>query len=356
MGCAFLSAIENPIQVGAIENSVKETYNTLICNAYTTYDDFLEANFDGTQNSNSPLAQIYLSGKADNEVYTFKEMLKQPDKDQFEIAMYKEVQSMFDNDIWTKVTRTSMLRHYDQELKSGKDIKRKQLLMIWTFKRKRHPDGSLSKYKARLCVHGGQEQHGIHFWETFAPVVSWMSVRTLLVLSKINNLHTKSIDFVQAYPQADIKVTIYLHTPQGVSFGDKHQDVVLQLKKNLYGLKDSGLAWWEMISKGLLDLGSEQTETDQCVFNKENVIILIYVDDCIINSRTKEGLDETMAAIKEHFTTTDEGEIEEYLGIQIDHEPGFLRMSQPNLINRIIESIPGMNKANPKKYLCLLHS
>ena len=76
MRCAFFSAIENPIQVGAIENSVKETYNNFICNAYTTYDDFLEANFDGTQNSTSPLAQIYLSVKADNEVYTFKEMLK----------------------------------------------------------------------------------------------------------------------------------------------------------------------------------------------------------------------------------------------------------------------------------------
>ena len=243
MGCAFLSAITNPIQFIAIEKSVKETYNNFICNAYTTCDDFLEANFDGTQNSTSTLAKIYLSGRADNEVYTFKEMVKQPDKDQFEISMYKEVQSMFDNNIWMKVTRTSMLRHYDQELKSGKDIKRKKLLMIWTFKRKRHPDKSLSKYKARLCVHGGQEQHGIHFWDTFAPVVSWMSVRTLLVLSKIHNLHTKSIDFVQAYPQADIKVTIYLHTPQGVSFGDKHQDVVLQLKKNLYGLKDTELTW-----------------------------------------------------------------------------------------------------------------
>ena len=154
MGCALMSAIESPIQVGALKNSVKETYNDMICNAYTTYDDFLEANFDGTQNSTSPLAQIYLSGKADNEVYTFKEMLKQPDRDQFESAMYKEVQSMFDNNIWMKVTRTSMLRHYHQELKSGKDIKRKQLLIIWSFKRKRHPDGSLRKYKARLCVHG----------------------------------------------------------------------------------------------------------------------------------------------------------------------------------------------------------
>ena len=115
--------------------------------------------------------------------------------------------------------------------------------MIWSFKRKRHPDGSLSKYKARVCVHGGQEQHGIHFWNTFTPVVSCMSDRTLLVLSKIHNIHTTSIDVVQVYPQTDIKVTIYLHMSQGVNFGDKDQDVVLQLKKSLYGLKDAGLTW-----------------------------------------------------------------------------------------------------------------
>ena len=164
---------------------------------------------------------------------------------------------MFDNDIWMKVTRTSMLRFYEQQLKSGKDIKRKQLLMIWAFKRKRHPDGSLDKYKARLCVHGNQEQHEKHLWDTFAPVVSWMSVRTLLVLSKIHHLHTKSIDFVQAYPQADIKVIMYLHTPQGVDFGNKHKDIILKFKKTLYGLKDACLTWWEMISKGSLDLGFE---------------------------------------------------------------------------------------------------
>ena len=111
-------------------------------------------------------------------------MLKQPDRVKFEAVMFKEVKSIFDNDIWTKVIRTPMLRFYDKELKAGKDIKRKQLIMIWTFKRKRHPDGTLDKYKARLCAHGGQEQHSIRFWYTFDLVVSWMSVHTLLVLSK----------------------------------------------------------------------------------------------------------------------------------------------------------------------------
>ena len=124
--------------------------------------------------------------------------MKQPAKILFEIAMHKEVKSMFDNDIWMKVTRISMLHFYEQQLKSGKDIKRRQLLMIWSFKNKHHLNGSLDKYKARLYVHGGQEKDGIHFWDTFAPVVSWMSVRILLVLTNIHHLHTESIDFVQA--------------------------------------------------------------------------------------------------------------------------------------------------------------
>ena len=64
-----------------------ESYNTLV----HSYDNFLELNFDGTQNSISPLAQIYLSGKLGNKVYNFTEMLKQPDKVHFEAAMFKEV-------------------------------------------------------------------------------------------------------------------------------------------------------------------------------------------------------------------------------------------------------------------------
>ena len=72
------------------------------------------------------------------------------------------------------------------------------------------------------------------------------------------------------------------------------------------------------------------------------------MDSCIILSRAKEDLEETLKGIGENFTMTDESNIETYLGIKIDHEPGFMIMSQPNLINRIINAIPGMEKGNPK--------
>ena len=38
-----------------------------------------------------------------NEVYTYDQMLAQDDKKEFEKAMFKEVQAMFDNKIWENV-------------------------------------------------------------------------------------------------------------------------------------------------------------------------------------------------------------------------------------------------------------
>ena len=53
------------------------------------YEDYLDRNFDGTRNSTHPLAQVYITSKANNEVYTLKEMLKEPDRLEFLKAMNK---------------------------------------------------------------------------------------------------------------------------------------------------------------------------------------------------------------------------------------------------------------------------
>ena len=136
-----------------------------------------------------------------------------------------------------------MLDYYDELRREGEDIKRQQIMLIWSFKMKRQHDGRLSKYKARLCYHRGQKQWDIQYWETYFPVVTWTAVRTLLVLSKVYNLHTKSIDVTISYPQANIKVPIYLDTPKEIDSGEGSDKLVLKLKKNIYGLNDAGLTW-----------------------------------------------------------------------------------------------------------------
>ena len=100
--------------------------------------------------------------------------------------------------------------------------------------------GKMVKYKSRICAHSGMQEKGINYWETYSPIVQWMSVRIMLILSAIQNLHTKSIDFVLAYPQADLDMDIYMELPQGFNVGPESRRYVLKLQKNLYSLKQAG--------------------------------------------------------------------------------------------------------------------
>ena len=59
-------------------------------------------------------------------------------------------------------------------------------------------------------------QWSIDYWETYAPVVNWIRVRALLTISQVHNLPSRSIDFVLAFPQADIKDDVYMEVPVGM--------------------------------------------------------------------------------------------------------------------------------------------
>ena len=50
-------------------------------------------------------------------------------------------------------------------------------------------------HKAILCDHGEMQKWGINYWETYAPVVNWVSVRTLHAITKIHNLRYRSFSF-----------------------------------------------------------------------------------------------------------------------------------------------------------------
>jgi hypothetical protein len=53
----------------------------------------------------------------------------------------------------------------------------KLLQAVWAMKCKNIPGtGTISKYKACLNTHGRQQELGVNYWDTYAPVVHWMSV------------------------------------------------------------------------------------------------------------------------------------------------------------------------------------
>jgi hypothetical protein len=94
--------------------------------------------------------------------------------------------------------------------------------LIWTYRRKRRPEGSLKKYKARLCVNVSRQIQGIDYTESFAPMVQWSTIHMVNTLAAMHNLKGKQIDFTQAFPQAKLKEDIYLRFPAGLNTKTKN--------------------------------------------------------------------------------------------------------------------------------------
>ena len=66
------------------------------------------------------------------------------------------------------------------------------------------------KLKARLNLHGGQQEVRVNYKDTYAPIVNWFSYRFLLIYVLINKWHTRQIDFFLVYPQSKIEHLLYM--------------------------------------------------------------------------------------------------------------------------------------------------
>ena len=63
-------------------------------------------------------------------------------------------------------------------------------MYLWSSKRKRAPDGRLIKNKSNMYAHGGMQQWGGNYWETYSPVVNWVSATDMINLIIIRELQT----------------------------------------------------------------------------------------------------------------------------------------------------------------------
>jgi hypothetical protein len=91
----------------------------------------------------------------------------------------------------------------------------KLLSSIWSYRRKHSPNSTPLKHKSHICVNGKEQAFGRDYWETYAPVASWATIRMLLILSSLMNLKTRQVDYMQAFPQALLEDPVFMRVPQG---------------------------------------------------------------------------------------------------------------------------------------------
>ena len=249
--------------------------------------------------------------------------MQQPDRDKFISAMAREL------------GQHSELKHWKVIHKSQVPKNAKPIPMVMTLRRKRDPEGEILKWKARLCAVGHRQVFGDTYWTTFAPVVSWTTVRCVFIMDLLMGWHMRSIDFVMAYTQADVKTDIFMQLPVGTTIkGVDSTKHVLKLQKNLYGLKDGQVTWHKHIKAGLFSRGFRQSKVDPFLFIKGTVLLVLYVDDAALFSPDYAAINRENASLKQSFELTDEGELQDYLGTRLmKHSDGRIELQQEKTIS-----------------------
>ena len=138
--------------------------------------------------------------------------------------------------------------------------------------------GSVKKLMARHCARGFEQTKGIDYFETFAPVVMWLTVRLLLVMSVIMDLQTTQIDHTAAFVHAPIDCEVFVDIPRGFEMKGK----VWKLKKSLCRLAQSLQNFFQHTKKQLEQLKFTQSLADPCLFISTDVIAIPCVDDCLL--------------------------------------------------------------------------
>jgi hypothetical protein len=277
---------------------------------------------------------LALKAVSDPDTLYYHQAMKEPDREEFEKGMTKEIDDQFANGNFTVVHKSKVPE--DQTV----------LPAVWQMRRKRDArTGAIKKYKARLNIDGSRMKQGEHYDKTYSPVASWNSVRMLLTLTAVHGWHTKQIDFVQAFAQAPVEKTLYMKVPAGVTIegrGDP-RDYVLKIHRNIYGQKQAGRVWNKyLVNKLVKELGFKQSKVDECVFYRGKTLYVLYTDDSLLAGPDQKEIEKIIDELqnKAKLSITVEGDLADFLGVNIDRkEDGTIHMSQPHLIDQILEDL-----------------
>ncbi|KAL1221166.1 Retrovirus-related Pol polyprotein from transposon RE2 [Cardamine amara subsp. amara] len=201
----------------------------------------------------------------------------------------------------------------------------------WIFTLKYSPNGSISRYKARLVARGFNQKYGVDYAETFSPVVKSVTIRLVLQLAVTGSWVIKQLDINNAFLQGTLEDEVYVTQPPGYIDQDR-PDYVWRLKKALYGLKQAPRAWYIELKTALLAYGFQNSLADTSVFiyihGNEVLYVLVYVDDIIVTGNTNSLISSFLQALAQRFSLKDPTDLTYFLGIEATRTANGLHLMQ----------------------------
>ena len=253
-------------------------------------------------------------------------------------AMEEEYRALEKNGTWELVQRPGQ-----RSVVSGK----------WCFRAKTDAAGKITRYKARYVARGFTQRPGIDFDETTSPVVSLTSLRTVLAVATSLDMEIKQLDVDSAFLYGTLEEEIYLEQPAGFEkSGPNGEQLVCRLRKAIYGLKQAGRVWWELIDAHLRASGFHNAAGDPCVYrrrhNGQMTFLAIYVDDMVVASQSAQAISDLEHDLRKRFAMKPIGDVSFVLGVRIerDRDAKSMTLSQSTYAKTVLERF-GMMDCRP---------
>ena len=264
---------------------------------------------------------------------TVSKALKSLEYEEWIKAIRSEVDQLIDGGTLEATAATDILE-YSKIIHSTMQLKHKQ-----------HASGLSDKYKGRLCACGNELYGSIA--ETYSPTIGALAYATVHQLAIIDSMHMCTVDTVgaylyQSYPCGPNDMALYLSLPDNVAAAcGLVPGTLYRIRKYLYGLPDSGRAYYTAYSTHLIEHGYIRSISDPCLFYRfegnNRTYIWIHVDDTFVCATDPADLVRFQNCLKEKFEITVNTNVTEYLGISMTETPEGIQLTQPKLLKSVFE-------------------
>nr|GEX94207.1 retrovirus-related Pol polyprotein from transposon TNT 1-94 [Tanacetum cinerariifolium] len=249
----------------------------------------------------------------------------------------------------------------------------------WIYKVKLDEYGDVLKNKARLVAKKYRQEEGIDFEESFASVACIEAIRIFIANAASRNMTIYQMEVKTAFLNGELKEEVRVSQPEGfvnpdhpthvyrlkkALYGLKqapqacqpegfvnpdHPTHVYRLKKALYGLKQAPQAWYNTLSRFLLDNDFSKGAVDPTLFTqkigKHILLVQIYVDDIIFASTDPKACDIFSNEMSSKFQMSMMGQMSFFLSLQVSQSLEGIFINQSKFALQILKKF-GMDSCD----------
>ncbi len=230
---------------------------------------------------------------------SYKKTINDSSRNEWLKIMKNENKFLLINEIWTLINLFKDRRVFRDK---------------WVYKIKRNEHDEILRYKARWVIRDFEQIERLNYTKTFVSMIKSMSYKTMYVIIVVNDWEIEQMNVKIAFLYDKIHENVFV--VQLTKF-EQRINQICKLNKALYELKQSSKVWFETLIKFFFFLDYVLLNVEFNVFMKNDIMIVIYVNDLILTELNFATIFWLKNALNDRFEMSDLDSCIYYLDMMI---------------------------------------